>query len=231
MILHQHKLIFIHIPKCAGSSIRDHFFNKPSLDWKEANYELLYGWCPKRRIHLQHATSKQLLESGLISKKTWNEYFKFTIVRNPFDRAYSDYLWIQKDRNIQGSFEDYILKQGQFKKFLVRNDNMSYRGDHLFEQTSFFDVEEGPYKMDFVGRFECLEDVVKKVSNKIGFSEPFKSHAKKNKKRKNHYSLFYNAKRKKLVETVFKNDLELLEYSFENRSSKFQKLFKCLFTS
>ena len=63
MISHQHKIIFIHIPKCAGSSIKDYYFNSPQLDWKTPNYDLLYGWCPKRKIHLQHATSKQLLET------------------------------------------------------------------------------------------------------------------------------------------------------------------------
>ena len=110
MISHQHKIIFIHIPKCAGSSIKDYYFNSPQLDWKTPNYDLLYGWCPKRKIHLQHATSKQLLETELISEQVFKTYFKFTFVRNPYDRSYSDYLWVQKDRKIKGSFKDYCQR-------------------------------------------------------------------------------------------------------------------------
>src|SRR5690606_31521690 len=107
--------IFIHIPKCAGSSMRDFYFDTPNLDWRTPNYELLYGWCPKRRIHLQHATPKELIETGLISQEEWNSYFKFAFVRNPWDRAYSDYLWIQKDRRVKGSFFNYLNGIGEFE--------------------------------------------------------------------------------------------------------------------
>ena len=79
-------------------------FDNPKLDWKEPNYDLLYGWCPERKIHLKHATSNQLLDLGLISKEIWEEYFKFAFIRNPYDRAYSDFLWIQNDRNIKGKY-------------------------------------------------------------------------------------------------------------------------------
>ena len=78
MISHKHKFIFIHIPKCAGSSIRDFYFDTPNLDWKIPNYDLLYGWCPKRKIHLQHATAKQILETDLVSRAVWDNYYKFT---------------------------------------------------------------------------------------------------------------------------------------------------------
>src|SRR5690606_31345973 len=114
MISHKLKIIFIHIPKCAGSSVKDYYFNKPKLDWRQPNYELLYGWCPKRRIHLQHATPKELIETELIPKEIWDSYFKFAFVRNPWDRAYSDYLWIQKDRNVKGDFKDYIKGLGEY---------------------------------------------------------------------------------------------------------------------
>ena len=65
MISHTHKIIFIHIPKCAGSSVEVYFKNK-TFDWTKPSYKNLTGWCPKRKIHLQHATSKQLLELDLI---------------------------------------------------------------------------------------------------------------------------------------------------------------------
>ena len=49
------------------------------FDYRTPNYDFLYGWCPKRKLFLQHATVQELLELDLISNKTWNEYYKFTI--------------------------------------------------------------------------------------------------------------------------------------------------------
>lgn len=223
MISHQHKIIFIHIPKCAGSSIKDYYFNSPQLDWKTPNYDLLYGWCPKRKIHLQHATSKQLLETELISEQVFKTYFKFTFVRNPYDRSYSDYLWVQKDRKIKGSFKDYIFAKGPFEQILRNSNYKEYRGDHLRPQTDFF-YTEGDYQINFLGRFETLKNDLKLLNQELGFQKPFNQHSKKNKKRLSHYSLFYTGSKKRWVNDKYKKDLSALNYTFDDHKRGFQKL-------
>jgi|SRR5690554_273472 len=216
MISHKHKCIFIHIPKCAGSSIRDHFFQGMSFDWRGPNYDVLYGWCPKRKIHLQHATAKQLLETELIKEEVWDEYFKFTFVRNPWDRAYSDYLWIKKDRKINGSFKQYINATGSFKEVFTNRDSKNYRGDHKLLQTDFFDLE-GEFKLDFVGRFESLNQDMEYINNLLHMPYSFEQHSKRNKNRKSHYSLFYTRRKKSLFEKVYAKDIKLLNYTFEDK--------------
>lgn len=223
MINHQHKFIFIHIPKCAGSSIRDFYFNAPKLDWKTPNYDLLYGWCPKRKLHLQHATSQQLLETELISEEVFKTYFKFTFVRNPYDRSYSDYLWVQRDRKITGSFKDYIFAKGSFDYILNNQENKEYRGDHVLPQTDFF-YTEGEYKINFLGRFENLQDDLKLLNKELEFRKPFTQHSKKNKKRFSHYSFFYTGTKKRWVEEKYHKDLSLLNYHFEDYKKGFQKI-------
>lgn len=223
MISHEYKFIFIHIPKCAGSSIKDHLFPNMNLHWREPNYEVLFGWCPKRKIHLQHATSKQLLEEGLISEEDWRNYFKFTFVRNPWDRAYSDYLWIINDSKVKGSFGQYMKATGPFKEIFTNRDNESYRGDHKIPQTDFFDFE-GDYALDFVGRFETLEQDMELINNQLNISSEFAEHKKKNTFRKPHYSHFYGKTERKLVESFYKQDIARLEYSFENNKKGLQRL-------
>lgn len=223
MINHQHKVIFIHIPKCAGSSIKDFYFDYPKLDWRKPNYELLYGWCPKRKIHLQHATSRQLLEMNLIDPKIWESYYKFTFVRNPYDRSYSDYLWIQQDRNLKDSFRNYIKKEGAFKKVLSDNSIKEYRGDHLLNQTDFFDLK-GEFELDFVGRFESLNDDISSLNKTIGIKKKFNIHAKNNKKRKKHYSHFYTGSKIKLVNEYYEKDIKLLGYSFIDMKKGLNKI-------
>lgn len=218
MISHEHNCIFIHIPKTAGTSISNFYFPAIALDWKKPNYDLLYGWCPKRKIHLQHATSKQLLELDLIKPEIWKSYFKFTFIRNPYDRAYSDYFWIMRDRHIKGSFADYINKKGEFDKILNDNSEMTYRGDHLIPQTNFFSFE-GIYKMDFVGRFEQLDEAVFNINKKLDIDKVFNVHIQKGEyKRKKHYSHFYNKENKALVEQFFQQDIEILNYKFKKQS-------------
>jgi hypothetical protein len=67
-ISHTHKLIFVHNPKCAGTSIIRYFDME---DWGHANAS----------------------ESKDRYSKYWDEYKKFTVVRNPWDRFYSNYRY------------------------------------------------------------------------------------------------------------------------------------------
>lgn len=223
MISHKYKCIFIHIPKCAGSSIFRFLNPNIVLDWKVPNYDVLFGWCPKRKLHLQHATAKQLLETELINEKQWATYFKFSIVRNPWDRALSDYYWIQKDRKIKGSFKDFILKRDVFEKFLTDDNSMHYRGDHLLQQSDFFDVE-GQYALDYVGRFENLQKDIETMSKIIGVDSEFKQHEKKSNKAYRHYSIFYTNSNKQLIQNVYNEDIERFEYSFDDKKKGFKIL-------
>jgi hypothetical protein len=215
MISHKYKIIFIHIPKCAGSSISDFYFDQPKLDWRTPNYNLLYGWCPERKIHMQHATPKELLETELIDKDIWKSYFKFAFVRNPWDRAYSDYLWLQKDRNIRGGFKDYLHARGCFKTVLNDRSEKGYRGDHLTTQSEY--VADANYPLDFIGRFENLHQDISLLNSKLNIEKPFNMHAKNNTKNKlSHYSKFYTNSNKQLVEEVYHNDIKTLNYNFED---------------
>lgn len=217
MISHKLKIIFIHIPKCAGSSIKDFYFDKPSYDWKTPDYDNLYGWCPERNIHMQHATPKQLIETELITLKDWNHYFKFAFVRNPWDRAYSDYLWIKKDRKVRGSFKSYIQKKGQFKDVLTNTNNMNYRGDHLTAQSVF--ANDKHYPLDFIGKFENLKSDVKLINDQLGISSEFSKHSKQNKNKHSHYSKFYTNSNLELVQSLYAEDIIQFNYRFDDQRS------------
>lgn len=221
MISHQHKCIFIHIPKCAGTTIKYLLFPDETVSWKEADYDKLHGWCPERKFFMQHATAKQLIETGLVTPEIWKSYYKFTFVRNPWDRAASDYFWMKKDRNIEDSFKNYLLKQGKFKAVLNDVDQIYYRGDHTTPQTQFFDIE-GDYQMDYIGRFENFNQDMKHISNVLGLNYSESVHINKAKKKKKHYSNYYTEALKLDFEAIYKEDLLKLDYQFEApKASKF----------
>lgn len=119
MISRAHNTVFIHIPKAAGSSV-EKVFNVLPFDWKEMNINHLVGWDPTNGIHLQHASVTQLINAGYISEDDFKHLYSFTIVRNPFDRAVSDYFYLSKRWGINDSFENYILENGDFLKIFDR---------------------------------------------------------------------------------------------------------------
>ena len=85
MISHEHKCIFVHLPKVAGDSIERALTNE--------------GWhTPRGKIpyKIQHEPSSSLKE---IYAEFWDEYFKFSFVRNPWDLLISTYMWERMDHH------------------------------------------------------------------------------------------------------------------------------------
>lgn len=222
MINHKHQIIFIHIPKCAGTSISNLLFQTDKLKWKEPYYDIHYGWCPKRKIHMQHATPHQLLELGLLDESTWNNYFKFTVVRNPWSRAESGYRWIRSTRKIRDSFENYITASGKYKTILTDNSNKRYRGDHLNKQTDYLNLK-GVNDIDRVLRFENFQNDMKSLLQNLELSHLQIPYAKKGKRKKKHYSLFYNEEKKALIEKYYKDDIDQLDYEFIDKRGSNKK--------
>ncbi|MDO6760238.1 sulfotransferase family 2 domain-containing protein [Tamlana sp. 2_MG-2023] len=216
MISHKHKCIFIHIPKTAGSSINKYLTEGKSFDWRIPNYEYLYGWCPERQIHMQHATAKQMLELELVTQQQWDEYYKFTFVRNPWDRAYSDYLWVMKDTGTKGSFEDFLLKKGGFSVVLSDKTKKEFRGDHLLKQTEFFDTNKNQqFSVNKVGRFENLKEDLSEIKEILGIKNDKKYFEKKNSNKMAFYD-FYQINQINLVKRQYQKDIDLLEYNYPN---------------
>ena len=86
-ICHKRKFIFLHIPRCGGTSIESHL--------KLIDKELLHGVVRinDEVVTLHHLTMKDAIRAGFLSAKTAQEHFKFTIIRNPLKRFILDYFW------------------------------------------------------------------------------------------------------------------------------------------
>ena len=85
MISHQHRFIFIHIPKTAGTSIEKALCDE--------SCQLLPGeWDRTRVSHtpLNHLTLQELVDYSILTPAQFKTYFKFCFVRNPWDRLISE---------------------------------------------------------------------------------------------------------------------------------------------
>ena len=96
MIIDKDKLIFIHIPKNAGTSIKELFFNKTELE-----------------TPFKHKTIHEIKEEN---HKAYSSYRKFAIVRNPYDRMISWYAYLN----------GYILNNDLLNTYQWNGGNNSY---------------------------------------------------------------------------------------------------------
>lgn len=120
---------FIHITKCAGTSIR-HAFNIEKM-----------GHNPVRR-----------------NNDVDEDTFVYSFVRNPWDRMASFYRWHWK-RNAMRIRSDGISFQDWFYLVFVEQDRVYHYNDSYFKPCHWWlEDEEGNMRADFVGRVENIEE-------------------------------------------------------------------------
>lgn len=159
MISHPHRCLFVHIPKTAGQSIEHVFLKLLGLTWKQRAALLLrYNACPELGPpRLAHLRAADYVRCGHMSRAEFADYFSFSFVRNPWDRAVSFYKYI-------GSPTEY-----DFKRFAVEVlPNHLWHAMHWFvqPQTEYL-YNEGKLMVDFVGRFETLQSDFREVCNRL----------------------------------------------------------------
>ena len=122
MISNPHKTIYIHIPKVAGQSIEHMFLNDLGLSWHNRKDLLLrkkkiFESGPNRLAHLK---SKEYTEFGYIDQETFDDYFKFSFVRNPYRRAFSmyNYLGYSKIISLSTFVKKGLTKENSTASFL-----------------------------------------------------------------------------------------------------------------
>jgi len=162
MVSHKHKCIFVHIPKVAGTSIEQVFLNDLELDFNN-RHALFLGVNnnidgPRR---ISHLTLSQFEKYHFVTKEQFNEYFKFTFVRNPVNRLYSTYKYLGFDSYL--SFDNFIKKKLEFLMNSKKYDFfMLSQIDYLKEIDSF--------GVDFIGKFENIKEDFEKVKVKLNLN-------------------------------------------------------------
>jgi|TARA_R100001463_G_scaffold108915_3_gene163475 hypothetical protein len=142
--IHEHNLLFVHIPKCGGSSV----IKKFNIDDNSLNscyrHEEKFDYCDENEKDIlfspQHFTPS-------VIKRYYSGFFdlykKFTIIRNPYTRSISEYLFREKNIKEFNDFDFFIW----WEKFLLSEC------DHLLPQNLYF--KEIDY--DSVLKYESLE--------------------------------------------------------------------------
>lgn len=153
-INHEKKLIFIHIPKNAGTSIieamgvENCYHDRPIKDYKK-HY-----------------------------KKYWREYKKFTVIRDPIDRFISAYKFARMDESEWFSSTNHMglnkhphydicnsMDINGYVDYFFKNPEEINRW--VFPQSCFISDKEGKIEIDYFVRYENLLEDLKKIKIEI----------------------------------------------------------------
>lgn len=221
--------LWLHIKKSAGTSFRDSF-TPPYVQTKNREtHPKPFITAPKEewndilnayRIPLGEYDYKRMLfaQKFLYSEEEFKQMYKFVIVRNPYDRAVSCWKFLFRPRQTDIR---YMLMKYSFSYFasqlprILKNYNQQHRrlAMHVAPVWSDITDEKGTLLVDDIFKLENINHAIESINQKLGTN--IKTFSKKNVNRSNNdYRKYYNAKTRKLIEEIYKDDIEHLGYSF-----------------
>lgn len=218
---HEKKAIFIHIPKTAGIYVRstlDKYYGfetflckrEDHTEYCSTNLNLnknkQLSFCNNKGIIQYYKTSKELSNILDLNDDKWKEYYKFCFVRNPYSRIVSGWNYIQETEKLNIDFDVYLT----YKDIVTENEY-----SHVFlQQSSHIYDENNNYFINYIGKFEDLENEFRKILINIGFTEEEIIHDTKNKNKREHgsYKKYYTQDILNTVNNIYNNDFEKLGY-------------------
>ena len=193
--------IFIHIPKCAGVAIN----------------KTLYG-----NLAGGHITLNQYV--NIFKPKELMDYFKFTIVRNPWDRIVSAYhfleaggfgpedkQWFDKELRQFKDFNDFVLNW-------VNHENIQ-KWHHFRPQYHYMLEDNNKVELDFLGFVENIDNDFQYITQRLGVTSKI---TKSNNSKHKSYIEYYNNQTKDIIADIYEKDIDMLGYDFDNSNLKTQ---------
>ncbi len=206
IVSHEKRFIFVHVGKAAGSSITRALqpHGDPSREDRLARTMSKLGivLSPRRVYWPIHASARYVRRR--LGTRTFDEMFKFAFVRNPWDLLVSSYHYVRttpahhRHREVIAldGFETYLRYEAQARR---------YRQAHQLCD------ERGRLLMDFVGRFERLQQDFAAVCERLGLALSL-PHVNATPRRP--YTEYYDDRAQSLVAEHWARDIELFGYEF-----------------
>jgi hypothetical protein len=196
-----HKCIFVHIPKTGGTSMEyalGMHGNEKTIGIKKRSNRDLIQDC----IFGQGQQHKAIEEIAKCRPEIMN-FFKFSFVRNPWDKFVSAVLFSGPESQIEEN-----ISKNDFKKLSQRN---FHDPSHFTPQHKFI-YSHGKLAVDFVGRFENLNKDFSKVCEKLSINKQLEHRMKVYGKK--HYTEYYDNEMIDFIAKEYQKDIELFNYKF-----------------
>jgi len=181
IINNEHLFIYMHPQKCAGGSLSNVLKREfPDTNLKKKN---------------AHPTFSDIAS---LAKLPLEQYFKFGVTRNTWDRVVSMYFHIKKHKNYTYNFDHFVFNS-LYSWFAMR-DKFTYQNKYI---------------MDYVIRFDHFTEDVKIVMNRLGVYNYDLEHITHNTGRPTaNYRSYYNKHTKNHVYNMFRWEIDQYSYEF-----------------
>ena len=216
LISESHNFIFIHIYKNAGTSIKAALKPFATSIFHErlngiARYPVLGNLASllmrfdrfNPTPYPSHVSARQIISE--LGGDTYRSYFSFTFVRNPWDWQVSLYTYMLK--NGDHHQHELVKNLGSFGEYIRWRcaEEVRYQRDFIYS-------DQGDLLVDFVGRFEQIEQDFQSICSRIGIDVVL---PKMNISRTTSYREYYDKETVDLVSKVFEPDINAFGYRFE----------------
>ena len=231
IISHEHKFIFLKTKKTAGTAIEaalselcgpsdviTPYREESETDRKglgPQNYRIEHALKPKRPLwrkllgrperyyhhsvgFYEHMPASRVRD--YVGEEVWRSYFKFAFDRNPWDRQVSWYLYKTKSKSIRPSFERFM--QDRRRAFVTNY--------------AIYTID-GELAVDFVGRYENLQDELAKALDLAGVGRHLKvprTNVTPDKDQARDYRSYYSDATRERVAEWYAPEIALLHYGF-----------------
>lgn len=229
IISHSHRFIFIKSLKTAGTSLETALSNHcsgsdvvvPINDFghnRDVGSEIVHRSMNADAFYRQIG---QHVDAPTIKARepaeVWDHYFKFSIARNPWDRALSYFFWDHRRNasltppkrlyhHLGVPYDDFTPIKQKFTEF-VRSRTL--------ENNDRFYVIDDELCVDFVIRYERLADDYRTVCERIGLSTLEIPRLKTGFRAKGRpYTDYYDDEARDIVADLHRNDIRLFDYRF-----------------
>lgn len=217
LISYSHNFLFVHIAKTGGTSVRTAL--RPYRWSRKYAPALMLASLLSQSTRPRHILgvkfprhAKAVAAQEMLPAPFYRDLFKFVFVRNPWDLQVSAYHHMQRSDSpvMEGirSFDDFLrMKLDPERPYHYMLDISSE------DQWQYLVDLNGDIIVDFIGRYESLQEDFRHVCERVGVECPELPHKRHSKDRQD-YRQYYSEETAEMVARRYRKDIELLKYRF-----------------
>jgi hypothetical protein len=192
---YNNQCVFVHITKSAGTSLALSLFGELPYHYTAWQYRVIYG------------------------HKNFNRFFKFTFVRNPWDRLYSSFSYLKgggwnkedtswAEKNLAGveSFDDFVMNW--------LSEDKLHEHIHFWPQSEFICDQKNAPLIDYLGYFENINQDFSHILKQLNLPQKKLKHTNASKRKT--YDQVYTPQMIDKVASLYEQDIHNFGYTFDS---------------
>lgn len=219
MISSTKNFLFIHVPKTGGNSIQNVLYKYADdrIVTPHAHHDGIERFELK---HKEYPTSKHSKLSDYqrsIPSSIYGRLFKFSIIRNPWDRAISHFFSPHRG-NVEwnrSEFLNFLPEVLPLRSYITSKKRGFARVRHFFQAS--FSTTKLDAEIDFLLRFEHLNEDFQAACHALNI--PKQELVQRNASRREHYSKYYDTELIEIIRSKFSDEIDFGNYTFQHAQS------------